>query len=174
MSADRDSEFVAFVSAHRPALVRTARLLAVGDPAAAEDLVQTALTKAYVHWTRVRSADQPLAYVHRILATTAIDEGRRGHRRREVATADLPEPTGPAHGRETRDIVLHALAALPPRQRAVVVLRHWLDYSVDRTAELLGISAGTVKSHNARALATLHELLDDLELTPDTTSRRPR
>jgi RNA polymerase sigma-70 factor (sigma-E family) len=165
----RSSEFVAFTSALRADLVRTAVLLCAGDEAHAEDLVQTTLTRLYLAWSRVRRADSPLAYARRSLTHVFIDETRRAHRRRETAVADPAsalshEPA--AHDfvkdHEHRDLVLAALAELGPRQRAVVVLRHWHDLDVAETARILGCSEGTVKSQNARALAQLRRVLGGL------------
>lgn len=164
----RDTEFVAFVEAHRAALGRAAGLLTPGDHARAEDLVQTALTRLYVAWPRVAAADRPLAYAHRVLANAAVDEARRPFRRRERVVdrpGDLTDPAATDPAMEwtgTRAVVVAALAALPPGQRAVVVLRHWLDYSIEQTADLLDCSTGTVKSQNAKALAALRLSLADL------------
>lgn len=162
--SQRSAEFVAFTSAHRADLVRTAALLCAGDEAFAEDVVQTTLTRLYLSWTRVRRADSPLAYARRSLTHVFIDEARRAHRRRETIVADpsdsLPrEPAANDADPELREIVLAALGSLGPRQRAVVVLRHWHDLDVAETARILGCSTGTVKSQNARALATLREVL---------------
>ena len=178
----RSREFVAFVTAHRGDLVRTAALLAAGDEAYAEDLVQTTLTRLYLAWSRVRQADSALAYARRSLTHVFIDETRRAHRRRETSVADPADPLVPGMGsepvaagtdHELRAVVLAALASLGPRQRAVVVLRHWHDLDVAATARILGCSSGTVKSQNARALAHLrthlaavdHELSLNLEVS---------
>ena len=82
----RDAEFVEFVTAQRPALMRMARLLTAGDDALAEDLVQTTLTKLYVHWPRVRRAGNPVGYARTSLTHAFVDEQRRAHRRRETTT----------------------------------------------------------------------------------------
>lgn len=157
----RDGEFTEFVAAHRVRLVRTARLLTAGDHNAAEDLVQTALTRLYVHWPRVRRADDPVAYGFRALTNTFLDERRRAHRHREVVTADAPDAEAASADLETRSVVLAALRDLPPRQRAVVVFRHFLQYDVSATAEGLGCSEGTVKSQNAKALSKLRHTLGE-------------
>lgn len=157
----RDAEFSEYVAAHRARLVRTARLLTAGDQAQAEDVVQTALTRLYVHWSRVRRADDPVAYGFRALTNTFLDERRRAHRRREVLTDDRPDTVEPAVDHETRSMVLAALHDLPPRQRAVVVLRHYLQYDVAATAHALGCAEGTVKSQNAKALSTLRKRLGE-------------
>lgn len=167
MRARHDDEFVRFTTAHRPDLVRTAVLLCAGDEAMAEDLVQTTLTRLYLSWTRVRQARSPVAYARASLTHAFIDETRRAHRRRE-AVSDDPDRLAPTALRadpdvDLRPVILAALATLGPRQRAVVVLRHWLDLDTAETARILGCSAGTVKSQNARALARLRDLLGDLD-----------
>ena len=155
---DRDSEFTEFVLAQRPALVRMARLLTAGDEAFAEDLVQTALTKLFVAWPRVRRAGNPVGYARTTLTHGFVDELRRGHRRNETVT-DRPLETGVEPEPGLAGDVLTALRDLGPRQRAVVVLRHWLDLDVSETARLLGCSTGTVKSQNSKALHHLREAL---------------
>lgn len=162
---DRSSEFVEFTRTHRRDLMRTASLLCAGDEAHAEDLVQATLTKLYLSWSRVRRADSPLAYARTSLTHLFIDETKRAHRRRETTSADpavalASEPVSTGTDVELREAVLTALQSLGPRQRAVVVLRHWLDLDVAETARVLGCSTGTVKSQNARALAHLRTVLD--------------
>lgn len=168
MATDRSAEFVDFARSRRADLVRTAVLLCAGDEAWAEDLVQTTLTKLYLAWPRVRRADSPLAYARTTLTHAFIDETRRAHRRRESSAADPgdvaeAEPATPAQDLEVRAVVLAALTELGPRQRAVVVLRHWLDLDVHQTARILGCTTGTVKSQNARGLARLRELIGPLD-----------
>jgi RNA polymerase sigma-70 factor (sigma-E family) len=155
----RDAAFSDYVAGQRVRLVRAARLLTAGDDAAAEDLVQTTLTKLYVHWSRVSRADDPVAYGYRSLTHTFLDERRRAHRRHEVVTNTTPEVVGTTADPETRRLVLDALDRLAPRQRAVVVLRHFLQYDVAATSEVLGCTEGTVKSQNAKALAHLRDVL---------------
>jgi len=157
---DRDTEFVEFVTAQRTALVRMARLLTAGDDGLAEDLVQTTLTKLYVHWGRVRRAGNPVGYARTSLTHTFFDEQRRAHRRRESST-DIPvEAAADEPDLDLAHTVLAALASLAPRQRAVVVLRHWLDLEVAETARVLSCSTGTVKSQNAKALDRLRTILE--------------
>ncbi|MGW3040451.1 SigE family RNA polymerase sigma factor [Kitasatospora sp. NPDC001159] len=151
----RDEEFRAFTGSAWSRLLRTAYLLA-GDRHGAEDLVQQALERAYVAWSRVRAADDPNAYVRRIL----INEHARRFRRRPAeylvnAVPDRPAPIGPDP--DDRAVLLTALAALPPRQREAVVLRYWEDLSESQTAAAMGCSVGTVKSQAARGLAKLRE-----------------
>ncbi len=163
---ERDSEFEEFVVAQRGPLVRMARLLTAGDDAFAEDLVQTTLTRLYVAWPRVRRAGNPVGYARTSLTHAFVDERRRPYRR-ESPTDVVPDTASyddHAGGGDTA--VLAALAALPPRQRAVVVLRHWLDLDVAETARLLSCSTGTVKSQNAKALDHLRTALE-----PTTTRR---
>ena len=159
MSAGRsDADFTAFVTARRGHLRRLAYALC-GDWHAADDLVQTALAKTYVAWPRIRRADATEAYVRKVIIRALVDESRRPWRR-EHWTDSMPEL-----GREDvvaeRDDLITALQLLPTMQRSCVVLRHWLDLSVEATAHELGISSGTVKSHTSRALARLGELLAD-------------
>jgi RNA polymerase sigma-70 factor (sigma-E family) len=160
----RDEEFSAFVTGRRVALLRTACLLTAGDRHMAEDLVQTALARMYVSWPRVRRSDSAEAYARRILVNAYIDEVRRPRWRREQPVPDLPDrpDAGPPErwpdavdGEEIRT----ALAELPKRMRAAVVLRHWLDLSVEETAGLLNCSEGTVKSQTAKGIARLRGLL---------------
>ncbi|MCY4724803.1 SigE family RNA polymerase sigma factor [Nocardioides sp. STR2] len=159
--ARRDDDFVAFVDARSAALLRTARLLTAGDRHAAEDLVQTALEKAYVAWPRIRRKGAEESYVRSIMTRSAIDRTRQRTRRGEVVTDDVPDlPVDPV-GPEDRDHVLALLGALPPRQRAVMVLRYYDDLSEAQIAEALGCSAGTVKAHASRALATMRRLSVD-------------
>lgn len=162
----REKEFSDYVRAQRSRLLRTARLLCAGDEQSAEDLVQTTLTSLFVHWTRVNRADDPVAYGFKALTNAFLDERRRAHRKREVLHGFPVEPTTrSAETTELRHVVLAALAGLPPRQRAVVVLRQWLDLEVATTAELLGCSPGTVKSQQSKALDHLRATLSPELLT---------
>ena len=158
-SKDRDREFADFVRTHRGSLVTTARLLAAGDGHLAEDLVQTALVRVYLAWGRAR-ARVPLAYARRTLVNCVADHHRRAITRRERSAASLPDTAAPEHDPGELDAALvAALAGLPPRMRAAVVLRHVHDLSVDDTADALGCSAGTVKSQTARGLEKLRTAL---------------
>jgi RNA polymerase sigma-70 factor (sigma-E family) len=162
----RDEEFSAFVLASRPELLRSACLLTAGDWHTAEDLVQVALAKLYVAWPRVRRTGTQVAYAWRILVNAHIDEVRRPRWRREQSVAappDTPDPSALAAFPDGLDggAVRAALAALPAGMRAAVVLRHWADFSVEETAQILGCSAGTVKSQTAKGIARLCDLLGD-------------
>jgi RNA polymerase sigma-70 factor (sigma-E family) len=164
----RDDEFAAFVAARYRALVRTGLLLA-GDTGHAEDLAQSALIKTYLAWGRLRDPANAEAYARRTLLRLAI----RAKQRRW--TGEIAAGHGPSHGAGAAapswsgpdDLALdvrRALAALPPGQRAVLVLRYLDDLSEAETAELLRLPIGTVKSRAARGLASLREAgLLDLE-----------
>ena len=158
-STSRDAEFVDFVTAQRTALVRMARLLTAGDDGLAEDLVQTTLTRLYVHWPRVRRAGNPVGYARTSLTHAFVDEQRRAHRRRERPTEEVRDRAVHDADADLAQTVLDALATLAPRQRAVVVLRHFLDLGVAETARALGCTTGTVKSQNAKALDHLRTVL---------------
>lgn len=145
--------FDAFVAARSSALLRTAYLL-THDHAAAEDLLQTALTKAWFAWSRIETAPEP--YVRKVLVNTYATWWRRRWNG-EHATADLPD-TGVASSSDASDAshdLWRAMARLPRRQRAVVVLRYFEDLPESETAVLLGCSVGTVKSQASKALAKL-------------------
>jgi RNA polymerase sigma factor (sigma-70 family) len=145
-------------------------LLTAGDCHLAEDLVQVSLTKLYLAWPRVRRDAGPDGYAYRILVNAFTDDRRSAARRRESAHAELPDvPADPALTPEDRDAMRSALAALPPRMRAAVVLRHWLEYDVAETAAALRCSEGNVKSQTARGLDRLRELLGPLT-DPDPTT----
>ena len=156
--ARRDDDFVEFVDSRSTALLRTARLLTAGDQHAAEDLLQTALEKAYVAWPRIQRKGAQEAYVRSIMTRAAIDRTRRRSRRGEVVTDDVPDVPVVHAGPEDRDHVFSLLATLPPRQRAVMVLRYYDDLSEAQIADALGCSTGTVKAHASRALATMRRL----------------
>lgn len=158
---DRDAEFTAFMASATGPLGRTAWLLC-GDAHQADELVQQALVRTYLSWHRARQGD-PLAYTRRVLANLRIDTWRR--RRREVllAPAELPEGETPssADRHADRDQLVRALALLTPRQRRVVVLRHFEGLSEREVAADLGISVGTVKSTSSRGLDRLRATLGD-------------
>ncbi len=165
-----DEEFSAFVAARADHLYRQAWLL-TGTRQAAEDLVQTALTKTYAGWSRVRRADDPVAYVHGVLMKTFLSDRRRRWNG-EVPHADLPDrpaPHDPMNIEVDRLALVGALAGLGRTDRAVVVLRYWDDRSVADTAQALGLSEAAVKNRSLRALRRLGDALSDvLSDVPDT------
>jgi RNA polymerase sigma-70 factor (sigma-E family) len=149
-------DFSAFAVSRWPGLVRLAFGL-TGDRWAAEDLAQATLARAYVAWRRVSRADDPDAYLRRILVNTS---NRRFRRHRVAEQPGEPPETaveGPAELVSDRAALLAALRQLPPRQRAVVVLRYWEDLTDAQIAITLGCTAGTVRSQLSRALAKLRE-----------------
>ena len=149
----RAPDFDEFVVARSGALLRTAYLL-THDHALAEDLLQTALAKAWFAWGRVE--DHPEAYVRRILVNTYATWWRRKWNG-EVATEELPERSAPAgtDAVEAGHDLWRAMERLPRRQRAVVVLRYFEDLTEAQTADALGCAVGTVKSQTSKALAKL-------------------
>ena len=160
--SETDAQYREFVVARVDSLRRFGYLL-TGDWHRAEDAVQTALTKLYVVWTRASKLNTD-AYVRRILVNVVNEDRRRAWFRRERVSHSPPEPP-PAASAESgavRLTVLSALAQLPNRQRAVVVLRYWEDRSIEQTAEIMRCSTGTVKSQSARALQTLRGLLGEV------------
>jgi RNA polymerase sigma-70 factor (sigma-E family) len=163
-----DEDFHDFVSSRSPALLRTAFLL-VGESALAEDLVQSALAKAYRHWARVTAAGDPEAYVRRIMVNERRSWWRR-NRGREIL-GPVPERGGTDEfaGLAERDAVWQAVLRLPPRTRAVLVLRYWEDLSEAETAHILDCSVGTVKSQASRGLRKLQQAVgpDRAPLTSD-------
>jgi RNA polymerase sigma-70 factor (sigma-E family) len=153
MKAERDEEFREFMHGRWPVMVRLAYAL-TGDQGHAEEVAQTAFAKAYANWPRVTRAGDPDAYIRQIV----INENRnrfRKRRVRELSSDNLPDTPIPGIDLDSRAALLDALKALGPRQRAVVVLRYWLDLTETETATALGCSVGTVKSQASRALATL-------------------
>jgi RNA polymerase sigma-70 factor (sigma-E family) len=167
MARTRDEEFARFVADRSAALLRLAYLL-TGDRHDAEDVLQTALVRAYLRWRSITG--DPEGYVRRVLVTVSVDEWRRPHRRREVPSESMPERPvlsevfGEVDGRQQLRV---ALRALPSRQRAAVVLRYWIGLDVAETAALLGCSAGTVRSQSARGLDKLRAAYDSRVRQPE-------
>jgi RNA polymerase sigma-70 factor (sigma-E family) len=167
MPAD-DADFRAFVEQRWGQLNRTAYLL-TGDRGIAEDLVQAALEKAHRHWARILRKDAPEVYVRRVMVNTALS-WRRRRRVAEVPLLAGDESRGATddpYGRaDTRYEVLAALRRLPPRTRAVLVLRYFEDLSEAEIARALRCSPGSVKSQASRGLARLRAELTAPESTP--------
>jgi RNA polymerase sigma-70 factor (sigma-E family) len=159
----RDEEFQAFVIGRWPRLMRTAFLL-TGEQHAAEDLVQSTLEQVYVAWRKVGSADDPEAYVRRVM----INAHARKHRRRLREFLAPKDDSGLAHEQpdtgdrisqaDDRNALLKALAQLPARQREAVVLRYWEDLTETQVAEAMGCSVGAVKSNAAKGIAKLRAI----------------
>ncbi|KAF4406060.1 MULTISPECIES: SigE family RNA polymerase sigma factor [Streptomyces] len=154
------AQFTSYVRARGPVLLRTARSL-TADPCDAEDLLQTALTKTYLAWERIEDHRALDGYVRRALVNTRTSQWRK-RKVDEFACDELPEKDAvpapdPAEQQVLRDAMWRAVTRLPDRQRAMVVLRYYEDLSEAQTAEVLGVSVGTVKSAVSRALAKLRE-----------------
>ena len=157
-------DFTEFVLARSAVLIRLAFVL-TGEQDAAEDLLQTALTRAAAHWGRIQGA--PEGYVRQIMYREQIDGWRRRARRPQATTApvpDLPAPE-PATSVEERLALQAALRALPAGKRAVLVLRYLDDLPEAQVAQILGCSVGTVRSQTHKAIAQLRTVLPSLGLT---------
>ncbi|MFI6071951.1 SigE family RNA polymerase sigma factor [Actinoplanes sp. NPDC051343] len=158
MAGGSDSEYLAYVNGRVTALRRTAYLLC-GDAHEADDIVQETLTKLYVRWPRRHSVDNLDAYVNTMLVRNFVDGRRRGWWK-VALTSHVPDRAGAAEQpMEERSVVRAALAELPPRQQAVLVLRFLCDQPVREVAELLNCSEGTVKSQTSVGLTHLRKLL---------------
>jgi RNA polymerase sigma-70 factor (sigma-E family) len=148
--------FEEYAYARGPALIRLARLL-TGDRHLAEDLVQDVLARAYARWRRIGRLDQPDRYVRRMLVNAHHSWWRR-RSSHELTVPVFPDRPGRADEAATvaeRDAMWRHVAALPARQRTVIVLRYYEDLDDAAIAELMGCSAGTVRTHAKRALTTL-------------------
>ena len=161
MSARQDAEFREFMHARWPGMVRLAYGL-TGDQGHAEDVAQAAFARAYASWPRVKRSGDPDAYVRQIV----INENRNRFRKHRVAERltdtvliDVPW-TDATRESDERSALIAALQRLGPKQRAVIVLRYWLDLTEQETAAALNCSVGTVKSQASRALATLRESIE--------------
>jgi RNA polymerase sigma-70 factor (sigma-E family) len=164
VSSDSD-EFAAFVRARTPALLRSAYLL-TGDQHLAEDLVQSALVRTHRAWSRVNALGNAEAYTRRAMYHLQVSWWRR-RRVAESPTGDAAARSAPAEPDHAELTALRlslrvALVQLPPRQRAVVVLRFFDDLSEAQAAEVLGVTVGTIKSQTVRALARLRASAPEL------------
>ena len=166
---ERDS-FREYVVGRSPALLRTAYLM-TGNRSDAEDLLQTALAKTYLSWDRIRDRESVDAYVRRIMINTRTSWWRK-RKVDEYASETLPEHPGrdATADADLHDALWKALAALPRKQRAMVVLRYYEDLSEAETAAIVGVTVGTVKSTVSRALAKLR---DDAGLRDDPRATLP-
>ena len=169
MTEGPDGEYVTYVRGRLTWLRKVAYLLC-HDWHRADDLVQITITSLYLHWRKVRAADNIDGYVRRTLIHTFLSERRSRWASRVTLLAQPPEATSPASDDVTRIALRTALAAIAPRQRAVLVLRFYCDLSVEATADALGCSAGTVKSQSARGLVALRRVWQAPEPT-STTAR---
>jgi RNA polymerase sigma-70 factor (sigma-E family) len=164
-------EFAEFAEVMFPRLRRTAFFLC-GDWHTAEDLAQTALTKVFVSWRRIRRQDAVHAYANRTLVNVYMSH-RRLKRTGELLTGWFPERAAQDPAPETRIMLLDALATLPPRSRAVVVLRYWADLSVEQVADVMGCSTGNVKKLSVLALDKLRVLVGEAMAESGSSSLPP-
>jgi RNA polymerase sigma-70 factor (sigma-E family) len=153
-------EYDDFYAAMWPRLVRTAYAVS-GDLGIAEDSAQIALAKAYRSWRRISKVDAPEAYVRRMTVNEVLNHLRRASSRRESSRDDLPDQALVADDPTVvHDEMWRAVLALPPRQRAVLVLRYYEDLTEQEIADALGCRPGTVKSQASDALASLRHRFD--------------
>ena len=158
MSRSRDAEYCEYVATRLSSLRRLAAVLC-DDWQRADDLVQVTLTKLYVHWGRARAADHPDAYARTVLVHEFVAERRSLWVKRVHLVGSVSDSPAAAVDHDVALDLRAAVAALPARQRATLVLRFYCDLNVDRCAEILGCSPGTVKSQTARALETVRRAL---------------
>ncbi|GAA1178553.1 RNA polymerase sigma-70 factor (sigma-E family) [Kitasatospora gansuensis] len=151
------ADFMEFAHACSGQLFRTACLL-TGDWHLAEDLVQETLAKMYRSWRRIDRTEAPVAYAHTVLTRTFISQ-RRLRRSGERPTGELPEPVGHLEDPALRIALLGALAQLSVKDRTVLVLRYWEDRSAEETAQLTGMSVGSVRVRSLRARERLRQVL---------------
>jgi RNA polymerase sigma-70 factor (sigma-E family) len=154
-----DDDFAAFVRLRMPALLRFGHAL-TGNRHDALDLVQTALERTGVRWHRVSGGGDAEAYVRRTMVNLHISRWRR--LRRETLVHSVPDAPGPDTADTAaldREPLWAALRSLPPKQRAVIVLRYYEDLSEAQIADVLGVTRGTVKSHASKAMANLRTRL---------------
>lgn len=155
-----EQEYVEYVTARLPALRRLACLLC-GDEHRADDIVQDAITKLYVHWDKARAATNLDAYARTVLVRTFVDEKRLAWSRVRLFASAPDRPNRADLGVDDRTAVRAALSGLPARQQAVLVLRFLYDLRVAEVSEILGCSEGTVKSQTHHGLAALRQVLGD-------------
>ncbi len=166
--AEQERQFCDFVTARSGALFRTAYLI-VGDHQLAQDLLQESLVKSYVAWPRLRDVANAEAYTRRVIVTTAISwRRRRSFHERPIETPPEVVEADPTASLAVQDALWMHLQALPARQRAAIVLRHYQDFSEAQTAAVMGCTVGTVKSTVSTGLQRLRaQMTPDLDLVPD-------
>ena len=165
-------EFEEYVRTRQDALLRSARRL-VPDPVDAQDLLQTALVRTYGRWDGIADKRLADAYLRRVMINTRT-EWWRARKLEEVPTEQLPDASvdDATEQHADRALLMDILKVLAPKQRSVVVLRHWEQMSTEETAAALGMSAGTVKSTLHRALARLREELESRDYAEARGARR--
>ncbi|MEV5197807.1 SigE family RNA polymerase sigma factor [Streptomyces sp. NPDC053720] len=160
MRSAQEDQYLEFVAERAKALYRSAYVLAAGDTHLAEDLVQETLSRVYVHWKRVARADSPAAYAQTVLVRTSLTLRRR-RSTGERPTGNMPDSAAAGPDAALRLTLLDALGQLPPRDRAVLLLRYWEDRSIEETAGMLKLSSSAVRSRGTRALNKVRALLGD-------------
>jgi RNA polymerase sigma-70 factor (sigma-E family) len=167
MRESADDRFAEFVRAHTTSLFRTAYIL-TGDYQRAEDLLQSSLVRVYERWSRVEEMDRPVAYARKVMVNQSISWWRR-RSAHEPPIMVRDEPTGEdeLESFDEHERVWTAVLALPPRQRAVMVLRYYENLSEAEIAETLGMAPGTVKSHAHAATRRLSSMLAEPTAQPD-------
>jgi len=169
--ANDDTGYTEYVTAKLPWLRRTAYLLCQ-DWHRADDLLQTAITKLYINWQRAERVENIDGYARTILVNTFLAEQRSPWWKRVVPHREDLDSATKATDLEAILDLRAALSALPPKQRATVVLRYYNDLSITETAEALCCSEGTVKSQTSRALVSLRHILETRDRGNRTTSTR--
>ncbi|MEV0536415.1 SigE family RNA polymerase sigma factor [Kitasatospora sp. NPDC050463] len=165
----REAEFTAYV-ASRSGWLRKVAYLLCGDWHRADDLVQESITKLYVNWPRAGRVENVDGYARKVLVNTFLAEQRSSWWRRTTRTGVEPDTESVSVDLDASLDLRKALAALPPRQRATVVLRYYCDLTIDQAAEALGCSSGNVKSQTSRGLEALRTTLAVRPTTAERTS----
>ena len=170
-----DADFESYMAARQASLLRTAYLIS-GDRHTAEDLVQTALAKLYLSWDKVQDRQMLDGYVRRIIVNEHNSLWRRAWKRRELSTDVVPDhqSVSDVHDDGRSAALWDFVQTLPRKQRAVIVLRYYEDLSEAETADILGISVGTVKSQASRALAAMRSRVHDNPVLAQDRAPRPR
>lgn len=166
MRASDEERFTDFVRAYSAALFRTAFLM-TGDYQRAEDILQTSLVRIYQRWPRVDAMDSPVGYAHKVVVSQSASWWRR-RSSRESLLQRVDEPTWSGRIEEVAEHqrVWQAVLSLPPRQRAVIVLRYYENLTEAQIADTLGMAPGTVKSHSHAAARRLADLLGEAVVDP--------
>ncbi|MFD0278723.1 SigE family RNA polymerase sigma factor [Kitasatospora sp. NPDC127111] len=165
----RDAEFTEYV-ASRSGWLRKVAYLLCGDWHRADDLVQESVTRLYVHWSRAGRVENVDGYARKVLVNVFLAEQRSPWWRRTTRSGIETDGVSPSVDLDASLDLRQALAALPPRQRATVVLRYYCDLTIDQAAEALGCSPGNVKSQTSRGLDTLRSSLTARPVAAERTS----
>lgn len=170
MAESGEDGFRAWVAVRREPLRRSVYLMC-GDWFLADDVIQDAMTRLFSVWDRVVRRGDPEAYARRIAVNLLIDHNRRPTRR-EIPRDSIPDQPSPIEPEDQREVLVAALAAVPPRQRAALVLRFWEGLSVEETASIMNCSTGTVKSNTSKGLANLRAVLSQAAWGQESANAR--